>query len=575
MIKGKFFILTKIFLLIFAASFLSTLQAKTLSYEYKEENYEKVSKPVDSVNLFIWNFNYTGLFDDTIGNMNTGSGLLGYRYLNPIGNFPGVSGGNIKAFDFRLSLGATYMSYELKSLDTDSYNPYGSSEPEMKTESKSALAGQLSCVLAYSSLTFDPLPSNSYKQKGSGYFFGLEVKVALGDAGSGETIQYGPAVGYESISFNPGTADYSSWFITGMIWPSPLMMSISIGGTFNFGNDKSPVTSTINLIDQDISIYEKIKKLESKKNDAIASEDYELASRLKNDIKLLKEKTEDPIYKKIRKLENKKKKAVAKENFKLALKLKKEINLLKAGLTSKTFERSQKKSQEKSDKKNDIEKNIYNNNFFQIGILSWYNKNQYNYSYIDGTSDNYELLIGPSLYIVYNNFIFEFYMQHNLIKFEYNGGEDNISRYEFNSSIIYMVSSKFGLITGLEYIKSESDYTIGRYYNIPIGIYLKYPLSEKTSYFYIDIRYYPYCQFIDEDYEESDTVEYILSDKRYQDDSTYTRLDLELGYKFNITENLSILLGGKLQSIDYEEKEYSYKQKDYYYGPLLGIYYNF
>ena len=236
-----------------------TSQSSGTSGSYSQETATAVTEPMDSV----WIGTYQGgagliIVSNDIMGIKSGftrfeiNADAGVRFLDPSGDFPQGDGGTRNAFSFSLNAGGgfKYAKYTFESSMGSSLPISGFNDPI----SGGALV--LSATPAYTYLSFNPLDSETMAQGGWGLTIGLRVGIELGkippdvpefnisgtSAGSGEEPEsdsFGflitPVVGVEFPKFNPGTASFSSFTITGSLWPWPLMASIALGGTFEFG----------------------------------------------------------------------------------------------------------------------------------------------------------------------------------------------------------------------------------------------------------------------------------------------------------------------------------------------------
>jgi hypothetical protein len=181
------------------------------------------------------------------------TGGIGLRYLDPEGDFPGKEGGTRNAFAIIVTANGFFnkSSFDFESLMPDGMGNLSVDFPESQT------LGHLEVTVApaYAYFDFNSWDPETLEQKGWGLTLGLALGFKVGKLPPGyepETTigpdflpkvsikevpkSFGfvikPAIGVEFPRFNPGTAEFGSFMITGFVWPFPLSLSLAAGGTF-------------------------------------------------------------------------------------------------------------------------------------------------------------------------------------------------------------------------------------------------------------------------------------------------------------------------------------------------------
>ena len=192
---------------------------------------EEDAPPVGSVNLFHISLGYSGVLIKDASNNKLGGITMGWRHLDPSGDFPDEEGGSRSCFDYRLDFGG------FGGTSTQAYSSGGPQGPSIQTATATMLGGTASMSFMYTWLTLGPRKPGSSKQGG----FGINLGAKLGGAvsmlsGSGQlrlTPLFGPEIGVEFPSWNPGAGAFSSFGFNMFVVPWPSSPLYAAGLTFD------------------------------------------------------------------------------------------------------------------------------------------------------------------------------------------------------------------------------------------------------------------------------------------------------------------------------------------------------
>ena len=201
------------------------------SLGYQSETLEERTDPVDSINSFHMTLGYLGMFGSDISS-NIGTMTIGWRHLDPSGDFPGAEGGSRSCFDFRLDFGAMGGVMTQK---VPSYNYYSDSYTS-ESSTTTMYGGQATMSLMYTWLTFSERGAGSLRQSGFGLNLGLKLGAAYyggGDSGGVSPI-IGPDIGIEFPGWNPGSAAFSSFGFNFFVLPPIGGGAMSVAAGLNF-----------------------------------------------------------------------------------------------------------------------------------------------------------------------------------------------------------------------------------------------------------------------------------------------------------------------------------------------------
>ncbi len=176
------------------------------------------------------------LFGDTI------SGQLGsfsLRFRNVYGQFPGVDGGPLHAFDLAVNLGAvagrTITEVEVPRLVGTTI------QTELQSIETTIAGGQATLELAYLFVSFGAMDPESLRQRGFGLRVGVQggarMELVVSEGGGGEpeiSPIVGPILGLELPGYNAGTASFSSVSVLVFVLPLPSLLSASASLALDF-----------------------------------------------------------------------------------------------------------------------------------------------------------------------------------------------------------------------------------------------------------------------------------------------------------------------------------------------------
>ena len=219
-----------------------SFEVSDAGFSYGHRNVTEVSDPVDSTIFATWSLagiylrmsEEVGLSDPLVSEAYGGGASLGFRYLDPWGDFPGPDdpGGGRHCLSIGGSALLTVISL---AVEADGVGPVES----MEMRSTFGYL-ELGAMVGYTFLSFGALDPQTLEQSGWGVTLGLQVGASKSisfeeDAESTDfqkTIR--PVLGLELPSYNPGTGDISTFNITGLVDPSSSSFSVilALGGSF-------------------------------------------------------------------------------------------------------------------------------------------------------------------------------------------------------------------------------------------------------------------------------------------------------------------------------------------------------
>jgi hypothetical protein len=209
---------------------------------YSSQKITENTQPMDNAGFATWNAGYNGTFSETTSS-NGGVFRVGYRFLDPSGDFPGPDGGSRGCLDFRVDAQLMINSITIELPD------FGGSSSNEPIEITHIILGG-GAGIGYTSLSFDPLDEATMTQSGFGWTVGLGFQATkiVDDGSDDEEMSDSPIgvpaaddviftpmpmIGIEFPTLNPGTARLETFTIFGFILPlETTTVMLNMGGSF-------------------------------------------------------------------------------------------------------------------------------------------------------------------------------------------------------------------------------------------------------------------------------------------------------------------------------------------------------